>query len=262
MIYCAWLVWNDEHLIRKSIRSVKKHVDHFILIDGAFLSNLKALSSGEHKSTDRTYDVVKSEIPNDKLTWIESTDFWRDEAHKRTEYCKVFLSLAKKGDWLLWLDGDEICVNNLHGGFDYLSNKSDYVPHWVWVKSIYPIESPSHPLNGKWRGKYKDKYDYVTETYFDMGKRINILPYIEGLHYKTHLQPFSSTNALIPRQVYTMKYFMIWNLVWMRRSERLLLRLERSIMERRPKAGKWRDSKWSSNILDNMEKKYNIKLDI
>lgn len=265
MIFCAWVVWNEAQLIRKSIESVKDYVDYFIVVDGAFQSNLKAVKENKILSTDNTIEIVKSLIPQNKLSIINPPNrFWVNEAEKRTAYCKEFFKLGKAGDWLLWLDGDEILTDNVKGGFDYLRkiNKDSkaYKAHWVWVKSTYPSESPIHYEGDEWKG-YKEKYD-IENTYFDMGRRINILPY-EDIHYVNALQPANNKNQHIrPLDNHVNKFFMIWNLVWLRNAEMLGLRYERCLIERKPNKGKWRDESWATKILDDMEKRYNVKLDI
>lgn len=265
MIFCAWITWNESKLIRKSVESVKDYVDYFIVVDGAFKSNLKAVHQNEMKSTDNTVDIIKSLVPNNKLSVINPPNrFWLDEAEKRTAYCKEFFKLGKKGDWLLWLDGDEILVDNVKGGFDYLrkinGDNEAYKAHWVWVKSTYPSESPIYFDGEEWKG-YKDKYE-IENTYFDLGKRINILPY-EDIHYVNALQPANTKNVHIrPLDNYVNKFFSIWNLVWLRDAEMLSLRYERSLIERKPKNGKWKDMDWAKKIIDDMNNKYNLKLDL
>jgi hypothetical protein len=236
MIYCAWLVWNDLPTIRESIYSVQDYVDHFIVVDGAFLSNYHALESGKYKSTDGTDRRVHRILRGHNYTYVEPTDYWADEGTKRSAYCTAFMELAQEGDWLLWIDADEIITDNIFLGMKYLRERADYVPHWVWVKSTYPAESPHRPFKDKWDG-YSNYYGYPEDTYFDLGKRINLLTYTEGLHYKEPLQPYNTAGRVTPPlPAYTMMYFMIWNQVWLRPKEALQQRLERSIVERSIKA--------------------------
>lgn len=260
MIYCAWILWNEEHLISKSIRSVKDYVDYFIFIDGAWKSNLRAQADGSFVSTDNTHDIVKSELPSSKMLWVSPTKYWLNEASKRTAYCKIFEEMGKKGDWLLWLDADEICIDNVSHGIHHLKTKAPYEPHWVWVKTTFPFEGPAVHTYDKWPG-YRSDYELTKSTYFDMGRRLNIIPYLKNIHYVSPLHPFSGEESLLPIKAMTMKFFMIWNLVWLKNAKHLLWRLERSLIDRNPRSGRWRDLEWASGVLDEMEEKYGVKID-
>lgn len=276
-IFCAWIIWNEETLIELSIKSVLPYADHFIVVDGAFKSNLKAVHSGKSESTDKTINIVKSLIPEEKLTVISPPNrFWEDECEKRNAYYEKFLELGKKGDWLFWMDGDEIAQDNVRFGFQWLrsieennsENKSVgkyYRPMWVWVKSIYPNESPIHFYRTKeWEG-YKDNYS-VDETYIEIGRRLNLLTWDDNIRYVNALAMREKRGKLVfPLQdhKHTMTFFMIWNIVFKRDPTMLLLRYERSMVERKPKKGyKWKEQEWAKRLIENMEEKYKRKIDI
>jgi glycosyltransferase involved in cell wall biosynthesis len=107
-IAACYVVCNEERLIAESLRSVKAYVDRYVIVDCVFKSNaLDATHSTDH--TKAICEKVCAPIP---LTYIESSVKLTEQDARN-----AYLNEVENGDWILWLDGDEV----LYGGHRELS---------------------------------------------------------------------------------------------------------------------------------------------
>jgi len=136
-IFSCTVTYNDKDMLVKNIESVKPFVDGFVIVDGAFPGfPLKDASS---ISTDGTRALVETQIPKEKLTYIEGPKTgWKSQSEARTQYLKA----VPPGDWIFVLDSDETACGDLVKGFDRVKT-SKFLSVAVLCESLVPT----------WKGK-------------------------------------------------------------------------------------------------------------
>jgi hypothetical protein len=99
MIYVVYSVFNDMPVIRDSIASIEQLADRIIAIDGRY----KDFPGEQTFSDDGTEEYLMS---HKKTLYVPCGG--ADEITKRNLYLRFVDSMAKPGDFIFHLDGDEV----------------------------------------------------------------------------------------------------------------------------------------------------------
>lgn len=119
-VIALYVVANEEHSIRASIRSVKAYVDGIVIIDSIFTSQPPDYAKGLPHSSDSTmWEARRAAVAVDP-----KPVFAYHQAERRLsepEARNLGLTYVEDGDWILIIDGDEI----LYGDHAHLQDLFD-----------------------------------------------------------------------------------------------------------------------------------------
>ncbi len=111
-VIACYSLYNEAGLIRSSIDGIKHYVDDIYVSDGAYRS-------------DKLSNDYADEIIEDCLTLIDNLEgiLWLNrpnltESEKRNE----LFSRVEEGNWIFWIDGDEVCVGDVKKGLNKVRN--------------------------------------------------------------------------------------------------------------------------------------------
>lgn len=100
-------IYEEADFVDYAIRSILPHVDHLVIVEGAYQETIKLGKSP--RSQDGTVDICKKYIDNEKVFYIEANEI--SDPQQRNVGLKKIKELNPNG-WMLLVDGDEIYDEN------------------------------------------------------------------------------------------------------------------------------------------------------
>lgn len=169
-VYACYIVYNNEHTIIASLKSIVPYVEKIIMVDGAFKDYPHEIPF----STDYTKELAQK-ICKDKLLWIGCNGkAWIGDPTKRN----VYLRLIPNDKWFIALDGDEVIRGKIREELERIE-KTNYTCVGVHLYNYNP----------KWRGSGltipREAWNSL-EWVKNHGVKASIYRKREGMTYRIH----------------------------------------------------------------------------
>lgn len=171
-LVACYTVFNEEHLIADSIRSVKAYVDSFLVVDSAFDCNPVNATC----STDNTRKIIEKLCDPKPLEYIAS-----DRKLSEIDARNMVFNHVAIGDWALVIDADE----RLYGDYSRVNNLLAEAKAGKIGSSVdFPLYTTAVNFNGMATDMNLEDFNNcpIIDT---VGYAPRLFEIKKGMHYRT-----------------------------------------------------------------------------